>query len=230
MTELHARVPVLSKRLRRIADLLGHCERLIDIGCDYAYLPAVMLAQDRAQRAVLTDIHPKPLQRAQTLMQALKLTGRCELYCCDGFGPVEVEKGDKIVIAGMGGREICSILQQRALPDTVSLVLQPNWNRECLRAYLASGAYRIEEFALRDKKVWYSIWLAEKSAKARELSLLERSIGEFWLSERRFAAENAQGWLEAMLRLYRDKSRKYPEYGEVCVRLEELCRSVADDL
>lgn len=226
MTNQGTRVPRLSRRLRMIADLIPPCERIIDIGCDYAYLPAVLLWEGKVNKAILTDINEKPLRRAEELMKELGLTDQCEFHCCDGFGPVYPKDGDRVVVAGMGGREICSILAQRELPESSGLVLQANWNREYLRSFLARRGYRIEEYALEEKGYWYSIWSACEKREARELNLEQRSIGEFWLSDARFTADQALGWLRYNLRLYRDKSKKYPEYLQVCELLEELCCSM----
>lgn len=220
------RPPALSQRLSLIADRASPCQRLVDVGCDRGLLAIHMLLSGKAERAVLTDIHSGPCAEADKALMRYGLHDRATLYCCDGIGDLELQAGDSLVIAGMGGHEIASILRNVQFPDGLRMVLQPMWNREVLRRFLAMTGWILEEEIIQEKGRFYTIFLPFKGGTSRELTLPEASLGT------RFSDENLdihslrpveKLWIQKLYELYEKKSRKYPEYQEVCLALKNLC-------
>lgn len=120
-----------TKRLEKILSVLPRCNVLADVGCDHGYVGLGALERDLAQRVVFVDISLPSLQKAQrNCPQSLKT--RATFVCRNGLGDLNV---DCAVIAGMGGMEIISVLDNaKTLPQ--NLVLQPMRNQQDVRLRL----------------------------------------------------------------------------------------------
>ena len=149
---------ILGRRLQAIADLVpASCRRLADIGTDHGYIPAALLLRRRLDTAIAADIGREPLERARRTARQYGLESRMDLRLGDGLGVLAPGEADVIVIAGMGGDAIVSILSAalwvRAGP---LLLLQPMSKAEALRRYLPEGGFAVEAEALAAERgvVW----------------------------------------------------------------------------
>ena len=112
-----------------------------DIGCDHGYCTQYALAHGLCERAYISDISAACLKKAEELLGAEIAAGRCVPVCADGMDGLP-EPPDCVLIAGMGGEEIVSILSRAArLP--ARFVLQPMKNAEKVRAFLVARGARI---------------------------------------------------------------------------------------
>ena len=139
----------LTPRLKLAADFCMPCEKVIDVGCDHAYL-CIHLVEQGAKSAVASDIRPGPLAAAKEHIAACGMSDRVRAVLCPGLEAFGPEDGDTVSICGMGGEMIASILE--AAPWTAAggykLVLQPMTNGHKLRQWLAEHGYGIEQEAL----------------------------------------------------------------------------------
>ncbi len=139
----------LTPRLKLAADFCLPCEKLIDVGCDHAYL-CIHLVEQGAKSAVASDIRPGPLAAAREHIAACGMADRVRAVLCPGLEAFSPEDADTISICGMGGEMIASILE--AAPWTATgnhkLVLQPMTNGHKLRKWLSHNGYAIEKEAL----------------------------------------------------------------------------------
>ena len=139
----------LTPRLKLAADFCLPCEKVIDVGCDHAYL-CIHLVEQGAKSAVASDIRPGPLAAAKEHIAACGMSDRVRAVLCPGLEAFGPEDGDTVSICGMGGEMIASILE--AAPWTAAggykLVLQPMTNGHKLRQWLAEHGYGIEQEAL----------------------------------------------------------------------------------
>lgn len=213
----------LSKRLSRLAELISPCRRIVDIGCDHGRLDLYMLLSGNAEKALMTDLHEGPYRRAGEMIKRHGLENRAELLRCDGLGDHQLEEGDRLVIAGLGGLEICSILTRLSFPQDFSAVFQPNWNQAALRTHLASRGWSFEEEILEDRGWFYLFIRLRSPSKPRELSLIEAEIGSYWLKrgEKQFT-ETERAYFKRQRRLFQMKARKFPEFTAVARQLAEL--------
>lgn len=135
----------LTPRLRMVADLVPEGERLADVGTDHAYLPAALVLEGKIPSAIAADLRPGPLSRAKTTVREYGLNGRIAFRLCDGLKGIAPGEVGAVVIAGMGGETIASILA--AAPWTreqdVTLVLQPMSSISDLRLWLSRNGYQI---------------------------------------------------------------------------------------
>lgn len=151
----------LSKRLAAAASLVGK-GTVADIGTDHAQLP-IWLIQNGHARALASDINEGPCQRARTNIYAWGLHGKIKVKCCAGLDGIEDFAPDNIVIAGMGGEMIASILAASEYPkrSRCRLVLAPQSMQDVLRRYLYENGFKIDaETVVLDGGKYYQILAA----------------------------------------------------------------------
>lgn len=135
----------LSSRLQAIADYVPVSQSVIDVGTDHGYIPVYLILSGNAAHVIASDINEEPLENAKRSAEKFGVSSQCEFLLCDGLTGVDAANIDVIIIAGMGGETIASILS--AAPWTqrkeVTLILQPMSKAELLRTYLYSACYEI---------------------------------------------------------------------------------------
>ena len=149
----------ISVRLAACAALVPAGARVADIGCDHGYLGISLLREGRAGEVFASDLREKPLQRARENARRFGLTERIHFLLADGLAAILPEAVDTIVIAGMGGDRIASILN--AAPwvrsERYTLILQPQSSGNDLRRWLGAEGFSIEEERLvRDSGFLYA--------------------------------------------------------------------------
>ena len=159
----------LQPRLRCIAEAVPAGARLIDVGTDHAYLPVWLLREGRIPHAVASDINCGPLEHARRTAEAYGVAARMDFRLCAGLDGAVPDETDAVVIAGMGGETIVSILS--AAPwlreSGVVLLLQPMTKAEVLRRWLTENGFRIaSERLVEDKGTIYAVLRAEAGQSA----------------------------------------------------------------
>lgn len=158
----------LSKRLRTLALMLPErYPRLLDVGCDHAQLSIQQLQSKRCRQVLAIEIEEGPFDRAKRAIDCAHFQDRAYCVLNDGLRRLELLPGDVLVIAGMGGLEICDILEQSEFTSYLSkgflgadlrLVLQPMKSQALLRIFLAyQGFSLLDESVVREKKKVYTI-------------------------------------------------------------------------
>lgn len=150
----------LQPRLQLLADMVPEGCRLADIGTDHGYLPVWLLQRGCISGAIASDIGAEPLAHARRTAEAYGVSG-IDFRLCSGLLDIAPEEADTVVIAGMGGETIISILQ--AAPWTRDgahlLLLQPMTKGTELRRWLAVNGYTFTgERLVRDKNYLYPVF------------------------------------------------------------------------
>ena len=124
----------LTPRLALAARLSAGGKRILDIGCDHAYL-SIALVQGGAEHAYASDLRPGPLAAARANIAALGLESRITPVLSPGLEAFGPEDGDTVVLCGMGGELMVQILE--SAPWTLTgdhvLVCQPMTHGNVLR-------------------------------------------------------------------------------------------------
>lgn len=132
----------LDERLSAVADFVVG-DRLLDIGSDHALLPISLCLEGRVSCAQATDVNPAPLSGAAANIGRYGLSDRISLKVADGLRGVDFPASD-VVIAGMGGQLMVSILQNGEYPLAgVNLILQPMTGVSDLRIFLSEHGFEI---------------------------------------------------------------------------------------
>lgn len=134
-----------------------------DIGTDHGYLPCYMVKNELCESALACDIASKPLKSAQEHIKEQGLEDKIQTILTNGLEDVPSEGVTDIVIAGMGGEMISSILEncQWVKENRVNLVLQPMTKWDVLRKWLFDNGFEIRsEKACTEGKFVYSVMQA----------------------------------------------------------------------
>lgn len=145
----------ISKRLQAVATLVDVNARVIDVGCDHAYLD-IYLTLNNGNECIATDINKNALEMAKKNIKKYNLEDKIETKLTDGLYDIKINKKDNIVISGMGTFTILDILKTNKLSDT--LIISANNNIDILREKIISFGYFIDsEIFIIDKKKPYVI-------------------------------------------------------------------------
>ncbi|MBQ6552092.1 MAG: SAM-dependent methyltransferase [Clostridia bacterium] len=170
----------LPQRLEYVFSLTEKCRCAADIGTDHGKLAAALVLSGRAERVIASDVNAGPLSKAEELSEKLGFTDKIDIRLADGLSGMENAGVDQIIIAGMGGELIASIIdaaQWVKNPD-VYLVLQPMTTSPELRRYLVSSGFRIKrEGAVIEDGKPYEVITAVYSGDIRGCTPEEAEIG-----------------------------------------------------
>lgn len=152
----------LTPRLQCVADCIKKCNLLADIGTDHAYIPIYAIQKEICEQAIASDVVNGPLKIATDNILSHNLGNK--ITPCLANGLDSAKGADVIVIAGMGGKLICNILDNNIdiAKKADYLVIQPMTCSYELRKYLHNNNFRIvdERLAKEEDKI-YNIMVVE---------------------------------------------------------------------
>ncbi|WP_239253973.1 tRNA (adenine(22)-N(1))-methyltransferase [Listeria ilorinensis] len=187
----------LSKRLHKVVSYLPEGARLADIGSDHAYLPCYAVLNKQASFAIAGEVVEGPFKSAKKQVEKLSLTEQIQVRKGDGLAVLTADDQiDTIVIAGMGGSLIRSILEKDSdrLVGVKRLILQPNLAAHKLRSWAEDNQFALiaEAILMEDQKI-YEILVLERVARPVQYTEKERFFGPFLLEEKNEAFQTK--WL-----------------------------------
>lgn len=211
---------ILSLRLAQIVALVPFCRRVIDVGSDHGHVSAYLLENQIAEYAIATDIHADPSEITRKYLRRQGLSARSFVYCTDGLHGIMLEKGDTIIISGLGGMEMLRILEESLFASQITaqehltLVLQPQRSIETVRKRLYENGFAItREKICIDRGKFYIILLSEKvDGLQSRLSLPEQYLGPYILANH---PENYAEYMMHQRYVLRKQVRAHPELSEV---------------
>lgn len=220
----------MTERLNEIFKNIPACRTFADVGCDHGYIARAVLDEGRAERAVVSDISKKCLDKACALLSDYISAGRCSAVVSDGFRALP--PADCALIAGMGGEEIIKILKEAPyLPR--KLVLQPMKNSDKLRVYAVKAGYRIlKDYTFFAGGGYYDVVVCERGEDV--LTEEEAEFGRTNIKERPSAfrafmrlAAKKQREIARGQRLSEERRREFIARAE---RFERYAEEPADQL
>lgn len=219
---------MLSPRLQMIAARI-HARCFADIGTDHAFLPIHLLQQGQILRAIAADIHAGPLNIAKTHVAAAGLTQAIDLRLGNGLQPLAPAEADAITIAGMGGKEISSILAAgRGRIGEAMLYLQPMNAQYELRIWLLNNGFDIveEDIGVEQHRV-YNLILARLQPSALKLDTLGLHLPPYLKGHPHFDALKAKKRREFQKIITGQRRAKQPDFALIAhytTLLEQLER------
>ncbi|MBQ7924436.1 MAG: SAM-dependent methyltransferase [Clostridia bacterium] len=143
---------------KRIDTLCSHLEKtasFVDVGCDHGYCSEYVLKNGLCENVIFSDVSRGSLAKAEKLLAPYVLQGKAKGVLGDGFLGVP-KSTETVLIAGMGGSEIVSILSDKKygfLPER--FVFQPMHDSEKLRRYLVENGGILErDYTFADGKFY----------------------------------------------------------------------------
>lgn len=163
---------MITPRLQSIVNMASKSYITADIGTDHAYIPIELVNKNIAERAVASDVRPGPLEAARKNIEAAGLCDVIETRLGSGLEVLKNNEAEQIIIAGMGGELIESILKGGAERFLTSrFILQPMNTQAELRRFLISGGFAItgEDIAAEGFKVYnvISVCFAKNAGDTR---------------------------------------------------------------
>ncbi len=143
------------KRIDTLCSLLVRSESFADVGCDHGYCSEYMLENQLCDRLIFSDVSRGSLAKAEKLLARFVVEGRAKGVLGDGFFGVPKDT-EQVLIAGMGGSEIVSILSDKRYGFMPArFVFQPMHDAEKLRRYiLENGGYIERDYTFADNKFY----------------------------------------------------------------------------
>ena len=135
----------LDERLSTIASLVPQGSRVADNGCDHGCLIGSLVESGRCPGGVACDLREGPLSQARHEIELHGLQDKIDCRLGDGLSCVAEDEADVVVLAGMGGELICSILGACAWAhkEDKLFLLQPMTRAPHLRRWLCQNGYEI---------------------------------------------------------------------------------------
>lgn len=171
----------LDNRLSLCAEFVRSGSKVADIGTDHAYLPVYLVKNGIAESAIAADINPGPLKSGADTINRFGLSGQIQTRLSNGLEKISPSECDDIVIAGMGGELICSIISNAAWLKCSAkrLILQPMTRPETLRSFLyANGFDILTEKAVACDKRLYTVMLVQYCGEVKALDCFSAIIGK----------------------------------------------------
>src|SRR5690554_2430189 len=139
---------IKNKRLDFIASLIDkNTNILLDIGTDHGYLIKKAFDNNKIKHAIATDVNELPLNNAKNNLKNYDV----DYVLTDGFKGID-KTFDLVVIAGMGGNLIVSILKDAPTNSNIKYILQANNKNDKLRKFLSTNNFKIiNEHIIIDK-------------------------------------------------------------------------------
>ena len=148
----------LSKRMEAVAEMVTPGYVICDVGTDHGYIPIYLVESGKNPSALAMDLREGPLSRAVENISAHGLSDKIKTRISNGVEKLEKGEAESVVIAGMGGELVLSIL--KADPEKCrsfkELILQPQSDVDKVRRYLRHNNYRImdEDMIYEDGKYY----------------------------------------------------------------------------
>ncbi len=169
----------MSQRLVSVAEMLGQVQNnnggalykyncVADVGCDHGYVSIYLVQRGIAERAIAMDVRSGPLSAAGRNIESFGLMEKVNTRLSDGISLLSPGEADALVIAGMGGKLMISILERKDLSalGIRTAILQPQSDIPEFCRYLRDKGYFIEDerIILEDGKYYFPMRVAIHSS------------------------------------------------------------------
>ena len=154
----------LSNRLMAVAGFIESGARVADIGTGDGHLPVYLAQSGLASHIIASDKSRGSIETALRSADKYGVADKIVFVASPGLTGIGETDADTIVIAGMGGETMSSILSDAPWIKSsgVVLILQPQTKTEKLCIWLGENGYSIQETAqAQDKGRVYTVICAE---------------------------------------------------------------------
>src|SRR5574344_2906684 len=154
-----------SKRLQAIANYIEDENKIIDIGCDHAYLSIYLALNKKNIKVIASDINQNAYNIALNNVKNEKLENIITLRLGNGLEVVTKDEIDTIIISGLGSMTIVGILKNGIdkLANVKTIIIQSNTDLYYLRKNITKLNYYIaKEETIKENGQYYTIIVFKK--------------------------------------------------------------------
>ncbi len=134
-----------SLRLKTIASFINLEDKVVDIGCDHAYLAIYLVENELCQKVIASDINQNALDNAKQNIIKANYQNQIKTYLSDGLTNILETDIDTLVIAGMGTSTILHIVKTAKNYPIKKLIIQSNNDLSNLRKQLRKQKYYLQK-------------------------------------------------------------------------------------
>ncbi len=159
----------LSPRMEMIVSMISKGNRIVDIGCDHAYVSIAAVLRNISPSALAMDVVKGPLQKAGEHVRQYNLDKYIETRLSNGLQNYKEGEADTAIMAGMGGMLIKEIISNSLAKakSLKELILSPQSNIPELRVFLSENNFCIvDERMVVDEEKYYIVM---KVVKGRQV-------------------------------------------------------------
>jgi len=152
----------LTKRLKAIADLIRTDAAVADIGTDHGFLPVYLAQAGTVKRIIASDISAASLSAARKSAIENDVNKDITFLVTPGLDGITHTDVDTVIIAGLGGETILTILERAPWTKShgVTLILQPQTKIALLCRFLYDNGYEfIQIKSILEKGKHYTVFL-----------------------------------------------------------------------
>ncbi len=133
----------LSERLMAVARMVTRGNVACDTGCDHGYVSIYLVREKICPKAIAMDLRPGPLSRAGEHIAMYGFGDYIETRLSDGVDALQPKEADTLILAGMGGRLMESIITggMSKISLMKELVLQPQSEIPMFRKFLRKKGF-----------------------------------------------------------------------------------------
>ena len=182
---------ILTPRLEAVASFVKEGSVIADVGTDHGYIPAYLINKGIIKKAIAADINVGPLENAKKTMKNEGIDS-VEFVLSDGLKNLGGSQFDEIIIAGMGGEMIASILDNSSWckDKKYSFILQPMTKEDYLRRYLYENGFEIIKETLAAEKdklynIMKAVFVGEKRKITDSFALLGKTSADELFEEKK---------------------------------------------
>lgn len=149
----------ISKRLKTIADMVDENYRVIDVGCDHAFLD-IYLTMNGVE-CIAIDNKESVLKYSRKNIDEYGLSDKIKLLHNNGLESININSNDLVILAGLGTNTILNVIKNK---DINQMIVQSNDDVYNLRLNLSNLGYKIIDEKIVYEKKYYVImkWVRGK--------------------------------------------------------------------
>lgn len=218
----------LSLRLQAAADYVKKGSNIADIGTDHGKLPMYLVKENIARTAFACDVNDGPLEIALKNITAEGLDKKIQIIKSDGLKNLDGDSIDTIIICGMGGELITSILENCPwnIKDAgYNFILQPMTREADLRRSLYKMGFEItDETPIKEGRHIYTVMRAVYCGKTAELSHISASVGKIT------SQGDGRYYLLREVKRAEDKIKKFSHLNdaEEVAKWQKICNDIEE--
>ena len=193
-------MPPLSARMKAVSEMVSQGSRVADIGCDHGYVSIYLYKSGICKSCIAADVKEGPINSARQNIEMYDCADGVEARLSDGLKNIKKGEANCIVISGMGGKLVISILSDdiNKIKSISELVLEPQSDADEVRKFICENGSRIEkEVLVEEKGKFYPVIKAVRTDESCKLFPEEYIFGPCLLKNK-----------DAMLWKYLNKEKR----------------------